>query len=66
MVRYGQRPADEPAFGSGAQRTAGSGPLDAPAAQGPPTAPSPLTAPGPFGSAASGPQRPLGSPRRTR
>src|SRR5712691_399095 len=47
MVRYGQRPADEPAFDSGPQRTAGSGPLSSPSAQGPPTAPSPLAAPSP-------------------
>jgi hypothetical protein len=60
MVRYGQRPADDPGFGSGAPGGYGSDPLSAPA-QGPQTAPNPLTSPGPFGSPTSGPQRPLGS-----
>ena len=61
MVRYGQRPADDPGFGPGAPGGFGSDPLTAPSAQGPQTAPNPLTAPGPFGSSPSGPQRPLGS-----
>ena len=69
MVRYGQRPADERAFGSGPQdalgpgpsSTAGSGPLSSPPAQGPQATPSPLDAPGTFGSLPSGSQRPLNS-----
>ena len=66
MVRYGQRPADDRAYGSGPQdalgpsRAMGSGPLSAPPAQGPQATPSPLDAPGTFGSVPSGPQRPLG------
>ena len=51
-------PATGPATGPGGY---GSDPLSAPPAQGPKTTPNPLTAPGPFGSPASGPQRPLGS-----
>src|SRR5205807_5017495 len=46
MVRYGQRPAGDPGFGSDAPGGYGS---------------DPLTAPGPFSSPPSGPQRPLGS-----
>jgi hypothetical protein len=49
MVRYGQRPADEPAYGGGP-------PFDS----GPQATPNPLDAPSPFGSHASGPQRPAG------
>jgi len=66
MVRYGQRPADDRAYGSGPQdalgpsRAMGSGPLSSPPAQGPQATPSPLDAPGTFGSLPSGPQRPLG------
>ena len=72
MVRYGQRPADDGAFGSGPQdalgpsRAMGSGPLSSPPAQGPQATPSPLDAPGTFGSLPSGPPRPLGPLRRTR
>jgi len=51
-------PTTGPTTGSGGY---GSDPLSAPPAQGPKTTPNPLTAPGPFGSPASGPQRPLGS-----
>ena len=70
MVRYGQRQADEPRFGSGPhgtvgagphgtgpQRAMGSGPLSSPPPQGSPAAVDPLTAPGTFGS---GPQDMVG------
>ena len=66
MVRYGQRPADDRAFGSGPQdalgpsRAMGSVPLSSPPAQGPQATSSPLDAPGTFGSLPSGPQHPLG------
>ena len=46
MVRYGQRRAGDPGFGSDVPGGYGS---------------DPLTAPGPFSSSPSGPQRPLGS-----
>jgi hypothetical protein len=62
MVRYGQHQADEPGFGSGPQRGVGSGPLSSPPAPGSQSGFDPLTAPGTFGSAPSGPQRPLGPP----
>ena len=62
MVRYGQRPPDGPAPGPGARDSFGSDPLGAPPAPGPRSAPNPLASSDPFGSPASGPQRPLGAP----
>ncbi|MGH3198619.1 MAG: hypothetical protein ACRDNT_22485 [Streptosporangiaceae bacterium] len=56
MVRYGQRPADEPAFGSGSQDALGSGP-QRPVGPGPQD---PLSS-GPQGTFSSGPRRALGS-----
>jgi hypothetical protein len=57
MVRHGQRPADEPAFGSGPQDTPGSGP-QRPVGPGPQD---PLS-PGPQSTFNSSPRRALGSP----
>ncbi len=69
MVRYGQRPVDDRAIGSGPQdalgtgpaRAMGSGPLSSPPPQGPQATPSPLDVPGSFGSLPSDPQRSLAS-----
>jgi hypothetical protein len=57
MVRYGQRPADEPAFGSGPQDTPGSAP-QRPLGPGPQD---PLSS-GPQSTFTSGPRPAIGSP----
>ena len=59
---YGQQPGYGAEPGYGPQSGYRSDPLGAPPAPGPRTAPTPLASSDPFGSPASGPQRPLGSP----
>jgi len=69
MVRYGQRPADEPAFGSGPQGPAargafGSGPQDPPGsgrAEPPGTGPRGPLSPVPQGTFDTGPRRAIGA-----
>jgi hypothetical protein len=64
MVRYGQRPAEEPAVGSGPQDTPGPGP-QRPVGSGPqdPLSPGPQDplGPGPQSTFSSGPRRTIGS-----